>query len=104
MKEDLETFKFAMKDGELDLRNYSLPMEMVMPLEGDLRIAFEESLNYIKNKFKKWEKCIWRRYHVPEIGEAIYDAKKRKKNTSRGNDQCKGDFYDTGSSSRRYLH
>ena len=94
LKEDLETFKFAMKDGELDIRNYSLPMEMVMPLEGDLRIAFEESLNYIKNKFKKWEKCIWRRYHVPEIGEAIYDAKKRKKILLEGI-TMQGDFYDT---------
>ncbi len=93
LKEDLETFKFAKKDAEPDIRNYSLPIERVIPLEGDLRIAFEDSLNYIKYKFGKWDRCIWRRYHIPDIGEAIYDIKKRKKLLLEGI-TIHGDFYD----------
>jgi len=73
------TFGFAKKAGEQDVRNYSLPIKMVKPLEGDLRNAHEKTLDYIKDKFGAWRRTIWRKHHVTEIGEAIFDEEKLEK-------------------------
>ena len=73
------TFNFARSTGEPDVRNYSLPIEMVRPLEGDLRNAYEKTLDYIKNKFGPWKKTIWRKHNVAVIGEAIFDKEKLEK-------------------------
>lgn len=74
------TFNFAKKAEEPDVKNYSLPIEMVRPLDGDLRIAFEKTLDFIKNKFGAWKRTIWRNhYHAAEIGKAIFDEEKLEK-------------------------
>jgi 5-methylcytosine-specific restriction protein B len=77
--DSLATFSFAKKASEPDVRNYSLPIEMVRPLEGDLRNANEKTLDYIKDKFGAWRRTIWRKHHVTEIGEAIFDEEKLEK-------------------------
>ena len=73
------TFSFAKKSGEQDVRNYSLPIEMVRPLDSNLRNAHEKTLDYIKDKFGAWRRTIWRKHHVAEIGEAIFDEVKLEK-------------------------
>jgi 5-methylcytosine-specific restriction protein B len=70
------TFNFAQDEGGLDFKNYSLPIEMVKPLRGDLRDAYMETLDEINEKFGDWKRSIWRKHHVSTIGEAMFDANK----------------------------
>lgn len=68
------TFSFAKNAEEPDVNNYSLPLEMVRPLDGDLRNAYGKTLEYIKEKFGSWEKTPWREdHHREDIGKAIFD-------------------------------
>jgi len=77
------TFNFAREPGEPEVKNYSLPIDMVRPLEGDLRNAYEKTLDYVKNRFGAWKKTIWRKNNVIEIAEAIFDNKKLEKLLSK---------------------
>ena len=56
---------------------YKLPVEMVRPLEGDLREAYEATLDYIGERFQDWRQSSVRRFNRPEIAAAVLDSEKR---------------------------
>ncbi len=75
-----ESFDFAKADDELNIRLYKLPIELVKPLEGELRKAYEESFKHIADKFGDWKATPWRKnHHMQEIAESIFDDIKLKK-------------------------
>ena len=56
---------------------YKLPVELVRPLEGGLREAYEATLDYIANRFQDWRQSSVRRFNQPEIAAAVFDSAKR---------------------------
>ncbi len=74
---EFESFDFAKNNDELNVKIYKLPIDLVRPLEGNLRTAYEKSLEHIANKFGDWKATPYRkRHHIQEIAEALFDDKK----------------------------
>lgn len=74
---EFESFDFANSPDELNIKLYKLPLELVKPLSGDLRIAYEKALEHVADKFGDWKATPWRKsHHVQEIGEALFDENK----------------------------
>jgi hypothetical protein len=70
-----ESFDFAKGEDELNIRLYKLPISLVKPLEGDMRAAYEKSLEHIADKFGDWHATPFRKNdHIPEIAEALFDS------------------------------
>ncbi|MGC9307458.1 MAG: AAA family ATPase [Thermoplasmatota archaeon] len=59
-----------------DARLTELPFS-VLPLNEELWEIFEQSLNYIAERFTDWKSSPYRKYNQPEIVEAIFDKNKR---------------------------
>jgi len=69
-----ESFDFAKGEDKSIVKIYKLPIELVRPLKGDLRTAYEKSLEYIAEKFGDWKATPWRKsHHIQEISEALFD-------------------------------
>lgn len=58
--EAFKSFDFAKGEDRL-CAIYKLPIELARPLRGDLRIAYEKSLEHIANKFGDWKATPWRK-------------------------------------------
>jgi hypothetical protein len=72
-----ESFDFAKGEDKFNIKIYKLPIELVKPLGGDLRTAYEKSLERIADKFGDWKATPWRKnHHINEIAEALFDDKK----------------------------
>ena len=72
-----ESFDFAKDNDEINVKIYKLPIELVRPLDADLRAAYEKSLEYIADKFRDWKATPWRKnHHIQEIAEALFDDAK----------------------------
>ena len=77
-----ESFDFAKGEDKFNIKIYKLPIELVKPLGGDLRTAYEKSLEKIADKFGDWKSTPWRKnHHINEIAEALFDDKKRDSNS-----------------------
>ena len=71
-----ESFDFAKGEENFNMKIYKLPIELVKPLGGDLRTAYEKSLEKIADKFGDWKATPWRKnHHINEIAEALFDDK-----------------------------
>jgi len=68
---------FTQTEGKPDVFLYTLPINSVRPFEGSLRVNFDETLDYIAEKFKGWEKSPYHDRANPKIAEAIFDLDKR---------------------------
>jgi len=75
-------------EGEPTISVYELPVEMVRPLEGNLRDVYERSLDSIAERFGHWRACPFRRFNRLEIAEAVFDPEKRNKLLSEGLSQA----------------
>jgi len=72
-----ESFDFAKGEDKFNIKIYKLPIELAKPLGGDLRTAYEKSLEKIADKFGDWKSTPWRKnHHINEIAEALFDDKK----------------------------
>ena len=70
------SFNFAQKDDEPDIRIYTIPIEMIMASKDDILKSYDDTLNYIANKFKDWKSSPWRNKHHSKIAEAVFDQRK----------------------------
>ena len=61
---------FERKEGEPEVRSYELPLSLVWPMTTDLRRAFEDTLDFIADKFEGWRRATHWKQHNPEIIEA----------------------------------
>jgi 5-methylcytosine-specific restriction protein B len=68
---------FTQTEGKPDVFLYTLPIDAVRPFEGSLRKTFDETLDYIADKFRGWEKSPYHDRANPQIAEAIFDLDKR---------------------------
>jgi 5-methylcytosine-specific restriction protein B len=82
---DFETFNYAQKSDEPDIREYSFSIDMINPLTGELQVAYNNTIDYLAKRFKNYSRCPWRdRYHVSEIAEALFDLEKRTRLLNEG--------------------
>lgn len=70
-------FNFAQKADEPSVKLYGLPMESVRLMSDDLAKLYEATFDYMGQRFAKGRKSLHRRYHLPELAEAIFDHNKR---------------------------
>ena len=70
-------YNFSQSSQDPDIVGYGLPIGKVKSLKNEIKEAFESSLDYIRDRFKKYGPSPWRRNHIPEIAEALFDAQKR---------------------------
>ncbi len=76
---------FSRRDNEPEVVGHGLPVEIVKSLEGELRTAYEVTLDFIAEKFKNQRRCPWRsNYHLPEIGEALFNPQQQEKIFNEG--------------------
>ena len=73
---EFESFDFAKGKDEFNIKIYNLPIDLVRPLKGDLRTVYEKSLEQIADKFREWKATPWRKSHIQEIAEALFDDTK----------------------------
>jgi MoxR-like ATPase len=72
-----ESFDFAKGEDNFSIKIYKLPIEQVRPLKGDLRTAYEKSLELIADKFGDWKATPWRKkHHIQEIAESLFNDTK----------------------------
>ncbi|MCK6627770.1 MAG: AAA family ATPase [Anaerolineae bacterium] len=82
---DFETYNYAQKSDEPDIREYSFSIDMINPLTGELQVAYKNTIDYLAKRFKNYSRCPWRdRYHVSEIAEALFNLEKRTKLLNEG--------------------
>jgi MoxR-like ATPase len=70
--------KFITSPNEPRVWAYGLPIEMVMPLEGNLRESYLQTLDVIAERFAGWNRSLQRGIHVDQIAEAVFDPSKRE--------------------------
>ena len=68
---------FERKEGEPEVRSYEL-LSLVRPMTTDLRRAFEDTLDFIADKFEGWRRATHWKQHNPEIIEALFDVERRE--------------------------
>ena len=84
LDKNMEGFNFSQQAGEPDIREYILPIEIVQSFNENLSRGYEVTFDYIAYRFKNWKRCNWRKHHIPQIAEAIFDSQKRKKLFTEG--------------------
>lgn len=68
---------FTQPGGEPGVFLYTFPIDAIRPFEGDIRKSFEDTLDYIAEKFKGWKKSPYHDRANPEVAEAVFDLEKR---------------------------
>jgi len=72
-------FTFERKEGEPEVRSYTLPIEVVRPLTSTLQHAYDATLDFIAAKFQTWKKATHWKQHNPELVEAFFDPVRRER-------------------------
>ncbi|HXV98022.1 MAG TPA: hypothetical protein VEC93_06330, partial [Anaerolineae bacterium] len=72
-------FPFARKEGELEVRSYQLPVDMLRPMTSDLQAAYAATLDFIAHKFQNWKRASHWKQHNPEIAEALFKPEQRER-------------------------
>jgi MoxR-like ATPase len=70
--------KFLTSPNEPQVWGYGLPIEKVMPLEGNLLESYFQTLDVISERFSGWKRSMQRGIHVDQIAEAVLDPSKRE--------------------------
>ena len=70
---------FAQAEEEPRVVGYGLPIHLVRPLEGVMREAYLAALDVAAVRFRSYTGCPYRKSHLSEIAEAVFDPEKRMK-------------------------
>lgn len=71
-------------EDDLPIRVYRFPMGTARPLEGRLRVAYENTFAHIAERFAHPEESKYRKHHMPDIAAAVFDRQKRSELLIRG--------------------
>lgn len=82
LKDVPQSGPFAQSD--LTIRIYELPMEEVRPLKGGLRQVYEETLDYVAERFRDWIRSNYRKYNQPRVAAAVFDLEEQDRLLDQG--------------------
>lgn len=78
-------FRFKVqRKNEKEICGYSLPMEMIRPLKGDIEEVFKATMSHISKRFESYSKSPQIRKNNKTLCEAIFDGKVREELFSEG--------------------
>lgn len=70
-------FVFAQNDSEPKVNFYRLPIDIAKPLDQDLTVLYNKSLDYIAKRFENWNGTPYKSSHIRELADAVLFLEKR---------------------------
>ncbi len=78
------SFTFSTTADEPAVHSYEVPFSRLNPPAAAVLTAFEQTLDFVLGKFEHWQSTPYRRYHKPEVAEALFDPAKRARLFAEG--------------------
>lgn len=73
----LPPLESTVKEGNPEVRSYTLPLDKVRPMTSDLQHAFQVTLTFVADKFSDWKRSPYWKQHRPELVEAVFKPETR---------------------------
>lgn len=76
--------RFTTKEDEPEVAIYRIPAERVFPLDETIGKAFDQTLDFVKQRLEHYSRTPYRKTNVPELAQGIFDQAYRNKLFIRG--------------------